>query len=416
MISRAAKHPVQTKQTSHAASAGKKSAAAKKKPTTKAPAKQAKSTFSAGHAQKKPAATHAASAAAVHVPAGWHKYSPEEGAKAMKDVIENGDGLSLELGHGQSVGLDSSDYTSLVKSGALTLYKNPKEDRGDPDDDTGKLGPWMPGYHLTLNRSGALATVATQLESLLKSSAEISKSLDGGLEKFHNTVHAARVNNVTVGSPELAKIKEEVRAALPQGQAVVAAFDEANTKWQAKAKAIESSLLGSDEKKFLTDALTTNAPKSQGGLGIDPQLVKDIITSDHAILSRPEVFSVDPGFDGLRVIVDTPTVVKNDSSMQGYANDLAKLLKDKGVKTPVEVERNISDTTVAELAAKSVLVPVIGVEGLAQYGEGNNEISIGVHQANFEAAKKLEPQLQAFADKYAAPGRHPKVVVEAVTY
>jgi hypothetical protein len=334
----------------------------------------------------------------------------------MKSIIENGDGLSLELGHGQSVGLDSSDYTSLVKSGAVTLYKNPKEDRGDPDDDTGKLGPWMPGYHLTLNRNGPLATVATQLESLLTSSASISKSLDGGLEKFHNTVHAARVNNVTVGSPELAKIKDEVRAALPQGQAVVAAFDEANTKWQAKAKAIGNSPLGSDEKKFVTDALTTNAPKSQGGLGIDPQLVKDIITSDHAILSRPEVFSVDPGFDGLRIIVDTPTVVKNGSSMQGYATDLAKLLTDKGVKTPVEVERNISDTTVAELAAKQVLVPVIGVEGLAQYGEGNDQISIGVHQANFEAAKKLEPQLQAFADKFAAPGRHPKVVVEAVSY
>src|ERR1043165_1397055 len=78
------------------------------------------------------------------IPKGWQKFATEHGAlAALKKAVDNGDSMEVRLADGQPLGIDSKDYSDLVKSGDVTVYRNPKDEQSDPDDDTGRQF-WMP--------------------------------------------------------------------------------------------------------------------------------------------------------------------------------------------------------------------------------------------------------------------------------
>lgn len=414
---RSAKHSVQSKQTSHAAK-GKRASALKKKSPAKAhhtPAHQKSSFSGTHHTNGSNGAKHTAPANfdAPHIPHSWHKFAPADAVKELKKIEDNGDSLTLELGKDQSVSLDSTDYASLFKSGALTLYKNPKEEQSDPDDETGRQF-WMAGFHVAINRNGPLATVATPIEQLSASGAAISKRLTKELETVSFTVKNGY--NEKAGTPGSLKAKAEARAALPKGKAVFDELDAAHAKWEAKTKAIESQPMSADERKFVTDALKQTEPKLDGA-----SMTRDNFTNlekaDKAIFSKPDVLAVDAFMDGeLRITVDTMSVVAKGGTMGDYVKDLKKTLKDAGVTSKLEIDRNVNMSQVQDMVVKQIIEPALGQGTMAQYGSGNDSISFGFHAADWDRAKPLEATAQAFVNKYNDPDRPTKVEFEKVSY
>src|SRR6185295_11548392 len=77
-------------------------------------------------------------ASAVAVPDGWRKLVGKRAEKAFKkDIAEDGGSLYYRTRSGKTLSLEDEDYSALVRSGDILLLKDPKDSRGDPDDDTG---------------------------------------------------------------------------------------------------------------------------------------------------------------------------------------------------------------------------------------------------------------------------------------
>jgi hypothetical protein len=353
----------------------------------------------------------ARSATRAQVPREWQKLAPADAAGELKKMDDNGDSLSLELGHGKSLPLDSTDYANLLKSGALSLFKNPKESRSDPDDETA-LQHWIPGYHLTINPDGPLGSVASRLESLGATSREISDSVNSSLDKLR--IASAQSNDMSVSASERAQLKQQVRAELPKAQKAVADFKQAQANWESEKSSLENGPQGADERKFVADVLRQSQPTvDTTGPSLDD--VANLARADQAILSRPEVLSVEP-INGLRITLDSARIVQDGGSVQGTAEELKKALSQAGVDGKLEFDSNVGASQIQNLARNQVLAPALGSIRLAQQGQGNDMISFGFHAADWNAVQPLKSKVQDFVNKFDEPGHHLKVQFEKVDF
>jgi hypothetical protein len=351
------------------------------------------------------------SASRTQVPRDWQKFEPADAARELKKIANEGDSLSLELSHGKSLLLDSTDYGNLLKSGALTLFKNPKESRSDPDDETA-LQHWIPGYHLTINSDGPLGSVASRLESLGASSREISDNVNSSLDKLR--IASAKSDDMSVSASERAQLKQQVRSELPRAQKAVADFKQAQANWQGEKSALENSHQGADERKFVADVLRQSEPTvDTTGPSLDD--VANLSKADQAILSRPEVLSVEP-IDGLRITLDSAKIVQDGGSVQGTADELKKALGQAGVDGKLEFDSNVGASEIQNLARDQVLAPALGSIRIAQQGQGNNMISFGFHAADWDAVQPLKSKVQDFVNKFDEPGHHLNVEFDKVGY
>ena len=360
-------------------------------------------------------ATHApssSSGSAVHVraqtssvrtaavPKAWHKYLSQSAPATFKAIVDDDEILYYRGKDGSMTSVDSADYSKLVKSGDVVLYKNPHEERGDPDDETGRMGPWYPSYVMVPNLKGGLKDVAAPVDQLVKRSGDMSKDIKDAMEKFHAVIHAARVNGL--GGPyDLVKIKGEIAQATPAVEKAMAAYEAASAKWQKDADALLANhALSDDDKALLKAVLDASKPSLEGGLGINLDEAKQIIVADKLALARPEIAAIDPGFDGIRIQLDTPTLIKSGGTMVGYEAALQTLLKDGGVTIPVEVERRDDIDAIEKNIVDAIIAPAIGKDNVQQWGyasydgDAGSKLTFDVKPAFVAQAQALVPQIQ----------------------
>lgn len=347
------------------------------------------------------ATTVGASGEAFKAPRSWKKYEGEAGVRLLKRLEKDSESVAVHLGDAE-VNIDAEGLSKLAKTGDLTVYENPKEELGDPDDETGHQD-WVTGYHVVVNRSGGLAPIASQLEGLIASAGKLDGDFKKTLEKFHDVVHAARVNGLG-GPPDLAKIKPEVKAAVATIESKLAAAQAAQAAWQGKVDTVRASPLEAEQHTLVDAIVKSVTPDAKGAIGMSVQDVHDIVKANAAVYDRPEVYAVDPGFDGVRVIVNTETLVANGGTVEGYEAATVKLLKAQGVKQPVDVQFELRGQDVLAKAVEAVLVPTIGAAAFKQTTAGTS--NSGTHYEVFltpDAMAKgqaLMPKLMAALRPY----------------
>jgi hypothetical protein len=68
------------------------------------------------------------------------------------------------------------------------------------------------------------------------------------------------------------------------------------------------------------------------------------------------------------------------------------------------------------MAINQILEPALGKNVVAQYGEGNSQLSFGFKPADFDRAAPLKQKVQDFVNAFEEKGRHADVVFEKVTF
>jgi hypothetical protein len=330
------------------------------------------------------------------IPAGWKKLEGAEAVKAFKELSDNGDALSFRTRGGKELGIDADDFGALAKSGDIAVLKNPKAMRGDPDDDTGKPGPWYPDYHLVIAPNGGLAPVASQLEKLVSTGAAADKAVNAQLEKFQGLIHASRVNELG-GPPDLMKIKAEIHAAQPAMKQALADFEVAHANWAKQAAQLKAAPLSAEEKKLVASIIASSEPKG-AGIGLSVANAGQVLKAQALLLDRPEIMSID-SFGSLRVDVLVPTLVKNGGTYEGYEKKLAAEVKAAGITLEVEPDPHRHLDQLMSQVLHDVLKPALGKDFVDGWGSTNSDgdrdaaLTFSVKSGGLAKAKSLLPKI-----------------------
>lgn len=332
------------------------------------------------------------------IPRSWKKLDAAKAQEAFAEIVNEGMPLSVRTPGGHCIPMDAEDYSHLVSSGDVVLYRNPRE-VFEPENNT-----WSPGFYLVFNKEGSLGTVAIQLDAATTRSNVISDAVTESLKHFHAVVHAARVNGLAPG--DLARIKTEVHAVLPLAEQAAAEFKLDVAQWQTSIHPMRNCHLDADQRK-LVDAMLDAVTPSNNAIGMTLEAARNIFTADRLIYDRPEILSVDPGFTGLRVELDVPTLIANGGTMLGYVEALRATLKDGGVTGAVDVEPNYHLSTLQGKIAQTFLVPAVGQDNVDQMGHQGYEsdaslrMEFHVKPTVLETARSRIPAILEFLRPYA---------------
>ncbi|MBI4816007.1 MAG: hypothetical protein HY791_07115 [Deltaproteobacteria bacterium] len=340
------------------------------------------------------------------IPSDWHRYTVSGAVAAFKKNEEAENTLYYRASGGDLIPLEVKNYSDLVKSGAITLYKNPKEDQVETDDDGG--WEWSTSLIMVPNTKGEFAAVTQQLDKLAKSGIKISKDWDDAQEKFHSAIHASNFNGLIPDTqrPNWGKAKAEAKQARPAFEAAIEKTEAAVAKWNEGAEAIRKSE-GSKKLGGLVDNLLESGKPNLDPVGIDLGHGKEILKAQDLFFDRKELLSIDPGFSGIRVQVDALAHIEDGGTLVGYADEMNKQLAAAmpGVKSIIEVEDANREGAVIEAMLDKFVAPLVGKTHIDDYGYaigGDSPLSI---QLSPELAKKAKTVLAEMKDFLIRAGR-----------
>lgn len=335
-------------------------------------------------------------------------YAPERAARMLKGIYEQNDGLYYRTAGGEQVLLDLERHQgpirAMLKSGAVGLYS---KRRTEPDGEGG-TAVWH-DYYLEILPGGALERNRRPLATLIRKSKEQWDALDKGLDRFHDVIHAARLN-WDPSRAEIAKIKAEVRAALPRVEKLIRDSDAAHARWLRDAGVFHGPFI-----KAVIDAADP-AKLDSYKRGDHLKWANAVLAIDPLIFGRPEVMYVDPG-DDIRIGVDVAKVIGNGGTMVGYEQRLKALLGEALKKTgnPVELQvemlfgtRELGNAidAVSEVVLRKILAPAIewkniksgATSGWDNYPDG--WFSIRVRPGTVKAARAALPRIKRTLARY----------------
>jgi len=290
------------------------------------------------------------------VPKNWEAVSHY--AAKIKELIDSCEAVSLRVSSGREFSLAASDsMTDFIKDGFFTLYKNPKADTDV--DDNGRTH-WYAAYYLVPTpKFGALDK---ELAKLGARQDKITKAISTAMDKLHNVIHASRVNGF---SPiDLPALKAEVAAALPEAKAAVIAYEQAVQQFKSDTQLLPYPEGGVFLTTLAHDALVANAPHIDEPCLRDVIFVKDLIRANELLMTRPEVEAVDPGW-GIRICVNTDTLVANGGDYNAYKTEISKQLQDHLITGQVQFDKN-NNWDKVEARAKALLNQALGTRDVVQ--------------------------------------------------
>ncbi len=357
------------------------------------------------------------------VPPGWRLLTGADAIKALGQANTDGANVCFRTQSGEAIGLDSGDYRALARDGKLAVLVDPKDTQDDPNEETGAEGAYHAGYSLVIDNRGPFASLTPTLDSLAKSGFGATKTVTGALDGFRNVIHASRVNELQgsmatpAGQAKLQKIKQEARDAGPVLEAAIATFDGERSAWQQAADAVVAPA-GS---KAIVDAVKAAAKPKADSIGFSVNDARDILKAQKLIFDRPEVMSIDAGFDGIRTDILVPTLVKNGGTFEGYAADVKQLFAQNGISMStdsVDPHSHLGD--LQQEILDTILKPALGADFVDGYGsEGYDssptaKVTFDVKPGGLAKAKALLPQIKAKMKPYGFEnfGKHIEFTVQ----
>ncbi len=199
------------------------------------------------------------------------------------------------------------------------------------------------------------------------------------------------------------RIKAEARAAAPVLEAAIADFEAKSAAWDQAASAVTVPAGAAALVKMVKAETKPTAQR----FGFEIKDARDIIKAQALIFDRPEVMSIDPGIDGIRMDILVPTLVKNGGTFEGYDQEIVKLFARNGITiqaSSVDPHSHLSD--LQQEILETILKPGLGTNYLDGYGTSGSDgdrgakVSFAVKQGGLATAKTLIPQIQAAMKPY----------------
>lgn len=325
------------------------------------------------------------------LPRAWKQVSHV--ADKMKELIDEGESVNLRLKSGRMVSMEASEQmTEFVKKGYFKLYKNEK-DSSQPDDETGRP-IYSAGYYLV--PTPAFKMLDDALEKHLRKADSITKNITDALEKLRTTMHASRVNGLS--DFNLPQIKREVAAEIPKAKAAIIAYEAAVEKFAQDTQHLDYPNSEVYLMLFAKKALEVAGPRIEASSMRELASTKDLIRANEMLLSRPEVEAVDPGF-GIRIQVNTDTLVKNGGDYNAAKAEMTKMLRDALITGELNFDKNNNEDKLLD-AAQAVLRRAVGAAKVGGWQLGDKDFPDGVRGT--EVILYVKKDALAEAKKHAA--------------
>jgi hypothetical protein len=282
--------------------------------------------------------------AANSIPRGWDQITRVE--SVVKRLIEEGDSVNLRLPSGRLISLEANEQMiDHLKKGFVKLYKN-ERDESDVDDNGRTL--WYPGYYLVAQPS--MKETSDAIEKHSKTADRMNKALKTALESLRSAMHASNVNGFR--PYDIRELKAKVASEIVKAKAAIIEFEAAENKFRQDTQLIPYPEDGVWLTSLARDALKVTGPQPEDMGMADLHGVKDLIRANELLSARPEVLTVDPGFGGIRVEVDTNILVANGGDFNTAKAEMERTLKDALITGEVDINRNNNSDKVLEAAQK----------------------------------------------------------------
>ncbi len=234
-----------------------------------------------------------------------------------------------------------------------------------------------------------------QIEKFAARADRISERASTQLEKLRTTMHASRVNGF---SPfDLDQIKAEVNAQIPKAKAAIIEYEEAVKQFERDTQHLDYPNGEVYLMFFGKKALEVAGPHIEASSLRDLTFAKDLIRASELLLGRPEVESVDPGF-GIRINVNTDTLVKNGGDYNSFKREVTALLHDQLITDEIDFSKNNNTDGVLE-AAQKLLQRAVGTANVRDgYQIGDKDFP--------DHVRGTEVTLYVKKDKLAAARTH----------
>ena len=346
----------------------------------------------------------------------YHQYTGKSGAAVLRKNEDSGNGVSYRTAGGLEVPLDGSKkYADLVRSGALTMYQVRTQD----DDGEGHR-VWDTSYVLAVRGTSRLRRYQQRLDWLIENGRAAWDKQQHAVDALHNVIHAARIVSGNPDAAQMAKIKEEVKAALAKYSEIERAYRREYARWQAQVRDLKAEIKNPAMQTLVADALAASDPRSYDAFHWKDQAkwIAAVLAIDPAIYDKQEIRYVDPGGLGdVRIGLDVKPIIDAGGTAAGLADRLKaqidELLKQKKIDAKVSVELlygnhelDHSLMSISQKLAREIVVPVIGADAIRGFGSSSYDSDpkgwweIRVKPESAQAAKALLPRIKAEMARY----------------
>jgi hypothetical protein len=320
------------------------------------------------------------------LPASWKRVARPE--PALSKLYENDDPIAMRLANGRVVHVPvGDDVLEYVKAGAFQVYRDPSY-----DPDVGGDGPHY------LVPAASFRGLEQQLVRYIAEADAISERASRPLDALRDVMHAGRADAGDVKA--LAKVKAEVMAAIPAAKRAIVGFEREVADFERRARHLEYKVDQYRLAGIARAALDKARPRINSLSMRDLGLAKDVIRANELLLARPEVLSVDPGF-GVRISVDTDTLVKNGGDYNAWKIEVQQELGDALITTDVNFSKGNRIDLKGVVGPKNV--PDHFGWGDKDFADGVRglEVTIHVNQAVLARARR---ETQRIAEMFVPHG------------